>query len=159
MKAKGPPLGERLRGADRACPGQALLARGIVTLAVAAGLLSGCARQRPASEHETVAGTIDSVRQDTSELSVSVTEGRDARRAPLLCLLTSDAEIYVNDRFAGFDALQFDDQVELIGYRESSSRGQRFVVTIANVTRAEPPPPAPALVLDSAPAGNQESPP
>jgi len=60
------------------------------------------------------------------------------------CLLSSDAEVYINDKFSAIGAIAVGDTAELIGYRDPN-RVERFLVSLVHITRDEPLPPAPDL--------------
>jgi len=110
---------------------------------------SGCNRQAPANRHEVLTGTVETVQAQTGQLTVHVPglrpEPVDDQR--VVCLLANDTEVYINDRFQTFDAISAGDTVELVGYRDSSLRAERFVVRLACITRKEPLPPEPDLAL------------
>lgn len=109
--------------------------------------LGGCERPSAEGDYAVLAGTVEGLRSDTFELAVRVAErwpGRPKGEA-VACLLTNDAEVYVNGRFSAFSAIAIGDAVELAGYYEPNRRGERFVVSLANITRNEPLPPEPDL--------------
>ncbi len=109
---------------------------------------SGCRKPSTPSDYTVLAGTVESLRAETT-CELTVRPGRrwsgHIKTATISCLLTNDAEIYVNDRFSSFAAIAIGDEVELIGYRESNPRGERFVVAFAYITRNEPLPGPPDL--------------
>ena len=112
-------------------------------------LLAGCGEQGRPERHEALIGTIESLHADTGQLTV---RARGFRPEPdseqsISCLLTSDAEIYVNDKFSDLAGLAVGDSVELVGYREPIPRSERFLVALARVRCAAPPAPAPDLPL------------
>jgi hypothetical protein len=114
-----------------------------------ASLLAGCKEQDRAERHEVVSGIVESLHADTGQLTIRTSGLRpesDTEQS-VTCLLASDAEIYVNDRFSGLAGLTVGDTVELVGYREPIPRSERFVVALARVRRAAPPAPAPDLPL------------
>ncbi len=121
-------------------------------------LAGGCEKPSTSSEYSVVDGTVEGLRADTFELTVRAGEHWPgmAPDSIISCLLTKDAEIYVNDRFSGFDAIAVGDDVELIGYPEPNRRGERFVVATASIRRAEPLPDPPDL---SPPATQPAAPP
>ncbi len=125
----------------------ACVARRLPAALLAALLVVVPACRPPAqpSDYRAIAGVIESLRPDTSELTARPTErAADRGVQPLVGVVTNDCEIYINDRAMGFDALRIGDEVEFIGYYEATSpRGQRFVISLANVSRDEPPPPNP----------------
>jgi hypothetical protein len=125
-------------------------ARRCAALAVAGSALlffCGCSRQNSPSSYEAVSGVVASVQPDTGQLTIRCSGARPEtdREREMACLLTNDAEVYVNDRFAGFEKIAVGDVIELIGYSGSSPRDERFVVSFAYITRTEPPPPEPDL--------------
>jgi hypothetical protein len=72
------------------------------------------------------------------------------------CLLTNYTELYVNDKFSSFDAIQVGDRIELIGYHRADPPPERLVVSLAYITRPEPPPTPPDLAAAAAPRAPQE---
>jgi len=122
-----------------------------VAVIVALIPLWACGEQSRASKYEILSGTVEGVRAETGQLRVRPDDerhGRDENRK-VACLLTSDAEVYINDRFSSFDAIEIGDAVELVGYREQTPHTERFVVALAQITRNEPPPPEPELASPS----------
>jgi hypothetical protein len=118
--------------------------------------LAGCERPRGTSDYLVLNGVVETVGAETSELSVRVDDAWAERsKSTVPALLTQDTEIYINDRFSGFDAIAPGDNLEIIGYRESSPRGERFVVSLAYITRPQPPPPEPVLLTPARPATSQ----
>jgi hypothetical protein len=108
---------------------------------------AGCEQSQPPADYDVITGTVERTRAETGELTIRPrnpwTTGTD--EPPLQCLITNDTEIYVDDRFSSFDAIQYGDKVELIGHPDPSPRGERFVVTLAHIERNEPAPPPPDL--------------
>jgi hypothetical protein len=94
-----------------------------------------------------LSGTVESVRADTGQLTVRVLSPRaeESESERVSCLLTSDAEVYVNDKCSSLEAISIGDTVELIGYPDPSPRAERFLVCLALITRNEPLPPEPDL--------------
>lgn len=120
-------------------------------------LAAGCERQSAQSDYEVIDGAVEAVRADSFELTVRMGERHTGRGkdAVLACLVTGDAEVYVNDRFGSFDAISPGDNIELIGYPERGNpRSGRFVVLYAYIRRPESPPALPVLP-DSASATTQ----
>ena len=133
------------------------LARGL--LLAAAGMLCAagdCQRQTPGGEYEALRGAITQVRVDASEFVVQPDERWPERGgdtgAAAVCLLTTAAEVYVNDAYTGVEALTAGDVVDVVGYRELPGRGERLVVSLARVRRAAAAPPEPDIPLPHAPA-------
>lgn len=121
-------------------------ARTIVGPAIAALTLwavVGCDPQRRPSDHLVLTGTVEGTRADTGLLLVRVEEPAAARfkNKRIACLLPNDAEIYINDKFTTFDAIEIGDTVELMGHVERNPREERFVVSVAEIKHNEPPPP------------------
>lgn len=114
--------------------------------ALAACLAAGCKEQSSQYRHQALCGTVESVRAKTDQLTVRIIEDRPRRGADqkIACLLTN-AEVYINDAFSSFDAIEIGDTVELIGYRDPSPRAEQFIVSLACITRNEPRPPEPDL--------------
>ncbi len=117
----------------------------VAVVALCAG--SECRRQTLANNYEALSGVVMSVRTDTSELTVRVTDPAPERAdaAVLACLLTNDAEVYINDRYSAVNAIAVNDAVELVGYHEDNARGERFVVCLAQISRPEARPVEPDL--------------
>lgn len=111
-----------------------------------------CRQTRNVSEYHVISGTVTALRADTFDFTVAADNrwSTDEAPEPVSCLLTNDAEIYVNDKFSDFQEIAIGDAVELIGYREQNPRGERFVVSLANITRNEPPAPPPDLTTQPA---------
>ena len=121
--------------------GWATLLAGVVALG------HGCRNASGPEQHEALLGTVESIQPDTGQITVRVEELRGERSptARITCLVTSDAEVYVNDRYSGFDAIEIGDTVELIGYRDPNPRAERFIVCLTRIVRNEPAPPKPDL--------------
>ncbi len=124
---------------------QVFMATRISTIATFSflSLLTGCSKQEPRTEYQAFSGTVRAADIETGELFVRSDHppqpGKPGRDLP--CVVTKDAEIYINDRFASIQEITVGDSVELIGYRDAD----RFVVSFATITRAEPPPTLPAI--------------
>lgn len=123
--------------------------RYVLALALASlTLVGGCRQATTPSDYTTLSGTVIGLSADTDcELTVKTArqQGLAADAETVPCLLTKDTEIYINDRLSTFDAIVMGDAVELIGYRQSNPRGERFILVFAYITRNEPPPPEPDL--------------
>jgi len=142
---------------DRVCNRKRRWRAALAPALTAACLAAGCTRQSSPSGYEVISGTVGEVHPETGQLTVRsgaawVDSGKE--RA-LACLLTGDAEVYVNDRFSGFEALQVGDAIEVIAYRDPTSQAERFVVCFAYVTRPEPPAPVPDLGPPATQSGHQ----
>ncbi len=133
----------------------ARLACVVAVCGLLAGLPAGCKQPDTGSSHEALNGTVEALHTDTFELTAMLDDHRAERAKPatVACLFTKDTEVYVNDRFASFDAIAIRDTIELVGYFEPNNpRGERFVVSFANITRAEPPPAEPDLPRPTQPS-------
>lgn len=121
--------------------------------------LGACRRPSTPSEHAALTGRVALVRADTLELTIqpaNMFHGRPPRS--IMCLLTRDSELYINDRLADLRELQLGDELELVGYYENKDAPEeRFVVAAGHVVRSEPPPPSLAVDLP-APASQPATP-
>jgi hypothetical protein len=117
-----------------------------VGLLVVASLLAGCGKQLPENRFDAITGTVQALHADTGQLTVRASALRsDSLTGPYVhCLLSGDAEVYINDKFSAIGAIAVGDTVELIGYCDPN-RAERFLVALVHITRDEPLPPAPAL--------------
>lgn len=115
-------------------------------------LLGGCGEQRPPSEYEIIAGTVEGARPDTGLLTVRTNDEPQRR---LSSVFTKDSELYLDDRFSPVSAIQIGDEIELIGYYDPNPRSDGFVVSIARIRRNVPIPPPPEIAI---PAVNQPQP-
>lgn len=114
--------------------------------------LTGCTRQEQQQPYQVFSGRVKALDVETGELFVRPDEAprpwRSDRNVP--CVVTKDSEIYINDRFSDIDDIRVGDRLELVGYRDAD----RFVVTFAEISRAQRPPPEPNLQPPAtAPAG------
>lgn len=116
----------------------------VLILAIALG---GCRGASGPEQHEALLGTVEGIQPDTAQITLRVAESRGPWSEPtrVTCLLTNDAEVYVNDRYAGLAGVRIGDTVELIGYRDPNPRTERFIVCLARIARNEPAPPMPDL--------------
>jgi hypothetical protein len=114
-------------------------------LALAA--LSGCRERQAQPPHQVLLGSVESVEPDSAQLTVRVRTARNEYEEDrrLLCLLSSGSEVYINDKFATAEAIAAGDTIEIYGYPDPKLRAERFVVSLAYITRPEPPPPEPNL--------------
>jgi len=115
---------------------------------------SGCDKPPPRAHYNVLSGKVTACHTDTGELTV-----RAARRTPegpieetVYCLLTRDAEIYVNDKVSSIEEIQLGDAVELVGRRDPDPRVERFIVSFAYLDHPLPPPSPPDLTPAPAPA-------
>lgn len=116
----------------------------------------GCSRpQEKGGAYLVFGGTVRGVSPETGKLHVVISEprGSDWMGRTMECVLTSDSELYLNDRFATLSEIQERDSVQVIGYFDRDEREQ-FWVTQAEVSRPVPPPPVPVL---GAPASQPSS--
>lgn len=121
---------------------RATLAVGLLVLCT----VGGCPERDP-PPYVVRSGTVEGARADTGELTVrggGLWSDR-AKDRLISCLLTNDAETYVNDKLSSFDAIAIGDTLELLGHRKSDPRGERFIVSFAYISRNEPLPPEPDL--------------
>jgi hypothetical protein len=116
-------------------------------LALAAGfvLLAGCAARRPASRHEAYTGVVEYVRPDAGQLTVRLARVPGEEDQRLACLLSSDSEVYINDRFSRVEEVLVGDVIEFFGVHDPDPRAERFLVALAHITRTEPPAPEPTF--------------
>jgi hypothetical protein len=122
-------------------------------LAAVAGV-AGCEDRPAPHRYGVLAGNVVTCRTDTGELAV-----RGSRRgagAPdeqtFHCLITSDSEIYMNDKLSSIEDIQLGDAVELVGWWDQTPQLERFVVSFAYFDHPLPPPPRPEFPPASAPA-------
>ncbi len=120
-------------------------------------LAADCTRQSSPSSYEVLNGTVASAQPDTGQLAIrSGGAGAETERERgVACLLTNDAEVYINDRCTTFDKIAVGDLIELIGYRDPNPRSERFVVSFAYITRTEARPPEPDLTPRATQPGDQ----
>lgn len=111
------------------------------------GVLVGCGDRTIRVEHQSLVGTVESIRPDTGQLTLRVRElrGEPGEDRRLSCLLTSGSEIYVNDRFVAANTIVAGDVIEVFGYPDPNPRADRFVVALAHISRREPRPAEPVL--------------
>jgi hypothetical protein len=123
-------------------------------LLLAAVCASGCDRPRPRAHYSVLSGKVIACHTDTGELSVRVSRRRPEgpSEETVYCLITRDAEIYINDKVSSIHEIQLGDAVELIGRRDPDSQIERFVVSFAYFDHPLPPPPPPDLTPAAAPA-------
>ena len=128
---------------------------GVLLALGAAWTLSGREKQLPANRFDALSGTVQSLHADMGQLTVRASALRpDAETDPYVhCLLSGDAEVYINDKFSSIGAIEVGDTAELIGYRDPN-RVERFLVCLVHITRGEPLPPAPDLSVAGAPSGS-----
>lgn len=107
----------------------------------------GCGRQSPSIRHEVLSGTVESAEGATGQLSLRTTVPHPTavHDQKVACLLTNDAEVYINGVFSGREAIRTGDSIELIGYRDPEPPAERFIVSLAHIERPLPPPPEPDL--------------
>ena len=108
---------------------------------------AGCDKPRPRARYTVLSGKVVACHTDTGELSVRVSRRRPEgpTEETIYCLITRDAEIYVNDKVSSIDEIQLGDAVELVGRRDADPQLERFVVSFAYFDRPLPPPPRPDL--------------
>ncbi len=119
-------------------------------LVVALAALSGCPRQSDQKSFIVLTGTLIGIDSKAGELRVKPERGPGGREPrELVCVVTKDSEVYLNNRFSAVSAAVVGDTVELGGRRAAD---ERVVVNFINITRAEPEPPPPRLEAASQPA-------
>jgi hypothetical protein len=128
-----------------------MLRRPLIDVLVGLGVawvLSGCEKQLPTNRYDVLTGTVQSLHADMGQLTVRITSLRpESDKNPYAhCLLSGDAEVYINDKFSTIGAIEVGDTAELIGYRDPN-RAERFLVCLVHITRDEPLPPAPDLSM------------
>jgi len=118
-------------------------------------LVGGCERRADEKAYQVFTGVVRALDVETGEVFVRPDELPDWWHGgrTIFCVVTKDSEAYLNDRFAAIEEIGVGDTIEVIGYRD----GERFVVTQANVARAEPLPAEPRLLPASRPAGADAS--
>lgn len=111
-------------------------------------VLAGCERQLPTNRYDVLSGTVQALQAEMGQLTVRTGAPRpEFGSSPnVQCLLSSDAEVYINDKFSAIDAIAVGDTAELIGYHDPG-RAERFLVCLVHIARSEPLPPAPGLSL------------
>jgi len=117
--------------------------------------LCGCDEKIPRTHFKVISGTVVACHADTGELRVRAQTPPASADETIYCVVTRDAEIYVNDRFSSINEIQLGDGVELVGYHDPEEQANRFVVSFANIDH--PSSSAPAPVLAPAPAATQET--
>ena len=107
--------------------------------------LFSCDEPPPVPHYAVLAGQVVACHTDTGELSIKTTRrGLDEpAEDTVYCLITRDAEIYVNDKFSTIDEIQLGDDVELIGRRDPDPQSDRFVINFAYFDHPLPDPPQP----------------
>lgn len=93
----------------------------------------GCEHATSAHRYSVLNGQVVDAHPETGELTVRVERRnlRDVEPESIECVVTKDSELYVNGRFAHFDATCVGDPVELVGYNDPNPRSGRFVVSFA----------------------------
>ena len=109
---------------------------------------AGCDEPRPRARYTVLSGKVVACHTDTGELSVRVSRRRaeGPSEETIYCLITRDAEIYVNDKVSSIDEIQLGDAVELVGRRDPDPRVERFVVSFAYFDHPVPSPSPPDLI-------------
>ncbi len=119
------------------------------------GLAWSCERQLPTNRHDAITGVVQSQQVELGQLTIRPIPGRPelGENPTVQCLLSTDAEVYVNDQYSAPDAIQVGDTVEVIGHHDANSRTDRFLVCLVLITRPAPLPPAPDLLAPSSDSG------
>ena len=130
---------------------RALLPAGLLLATLCA---AGCDKPLPRARFTVLSGKVVACHTDTGELSVRVSRRRPEgpTEETIYCLITRDAEIYVNDKVSSIEEIQLGDAVELVGRRDPDPQTERFVVSFAYFDHPLPPPPRPDLIAAPAPA-------
>lgn len=112
---------------------------------------SGCERRPPPRRFDVLTGTVAGLRADTGELTVHTGLERPdgINDQNVTCLITSDAEVYINDKFSSIAEINIGDDVELIGYVDPDPRTERFLVSLARISRSAALPPPPDLPIST----------
>jgi hypothetical protein len=97
-------------------------------------LQPGCGRAPSTQHYKAISGSVMGCKPDTGEVIVRVM-GRDAVYQDVVCQVTRDSELFINDRLAGIEEIRLGDTVDLIGYNDVSASIARFVVSSASVVR------------------------
>lgn len=120
--------------------------RRLAVALLAAALLPACEDNRLPRAHRLVTGVVESVRPEAGQLVVRRLPGRSAGEERVAGLLTSDSEIYINDRFGRAEEIAVGDAIKVIGHRDPNPRSDFFLVSSARITRPAEPPPQPPIV-------------
>lgn len=130
---------------------RALLPPGLLLATLCA---AGCDKPLPRARFTVLSGKVLACHTDTGELSVRVSRRRPEgpTEETIYCLITRDAEIYVNDKVSSIEEIQLGDAVELVGRRDPDPQTERFVVSFAYFDHPLPPPPRPDLTPAPTPA-------
>ncbi len=119
----------------------------ILWTAAAALALSSCDRSSsPSYSYQSVTGRVTECHPETGDLTLSPERGSPLPPQTLLCVVTSDSEIYINDRLSGIEEVRPGDRIEIVGYRESNASAGQLVISYARIHRPAPPLPPPAIV-------------
>jgi len=102
--------------------------------------LAGCSRHEPSPPYQALSGVVRAIDCETGELLIRAERPADRN---LVCVVTKDSELYVNDRFSDLREVRIDDALDAIAYRDRD----RFVLSLVNIRRREPAPPAPAFLF------------
>lgn len=128
----------------------------------------GCEQRVEPPDYRVFVGRISARNATTGEIVVSVPasdlrpeEAAAANDAgengkALMCVLTKDSEIYVNDRFSRFEAIEVGDEVEIVGYLDPNPQLRRFVVTSASVQHLQQPVSLPDLTVPTSSAATTQ---
>lgn len=132
-------------GWRRRVSGPVVLRALVALLCVGAGL-AGCDEPPTRNFYRTIRGAVVACQPTTGELAVrveQVTSGA-APSETVNCIVTSDSEMYINDKISSLSDIQLGDEIELVGYWERGEL-EKFVVSFASVDHPLPPPARPAL--------------
>lgn len=112
-------------------------------LSGAAVLSAGCKRPAAAHRYESLDGAVDERNSETGDLRIRIIPPSGGKQRSILCQVTDDSEIYVNDRLASIESIKAGDVIRVVGYRDPNPRLERFVVAFARINRPQTPPAAP----------------
>ncbi len=112
-------------------------------LLCAAALSAGCKRSAVAHRYESLDGTVDERNIETGDLRIRIAAASRGEQRSILCQVSHDSEIDINDRLASIESIEAGDAIRVVGYRDPNPRLERFVVTFARINRPQSSPTAP----------------
>lgn len=95
----------------------------------------GCDPSPPSYAYQSVTGRVTECHPDTGDLTVAPERGARGSPRPLLCVVTADSEIYINDRLSAIERVAVGDPIVIIGYRESNAAAGQLVISYARIQR------------------------
>jgi hypothetical protein len=93
---------------------------------------------------------------ETGDLTLFREGGARDPSRPLLCVVTSDSEIYINDKLGGIDQLRVGDRIAIVGYREPNSAAEQFVISYGRINRSVPRAVPPPFISESMAENGEE---